>query len=79
VERAERGVPRTGELSAGARGYTLALTVHDVVYGRVVNERRFSAAAATDPDFRMAVHAVSDEVVRWTLNQPGSAATRASS
>jgi TolB protein len=65
-----------GELTAGARGYTLAVTVHDVVYGRVVNDRRFSLPPATDTDFRMAVHAISDEVVRWTLNQQGSAATR---
>jgi TolB protein len=65
-----------GELAPRASGYDLALTVHDVVYGRVVNERRFPLPAATDPNFRMAVHAVSDEIVRWTLNQPGSAATR---
>jgi TolB protein len=65
-----------GELIAGARGYTLALAVHDVVYGRLVAERRLSLPALTDADFRMAVHAVADEVVRLTLNQPGSAATR---
>lgn len=65
-----------GELTAGSRGYDLSLVVHDVVYGRVVNERRFVLPPATDADFRMAVHAVSDEVVRWTVNQPGSAATR---
>jgi TolB protein len=65
-----------GAVTAGNRGYTLALTVHDVVYGRVINERHFGLPAATDPDFRMAVHAVSDEIVRWTLNQQGSAATR---
>jgi TolB protein len=66
----------TGEVTASARGYTLALSVHDVVYSRVINERRFALPPAGDPDFRMAVHAVSDEVVRWTLNQQGSAATR---
>jgi TolB protein len=65
-----------GEITAGTRGYTLALTVHDVVYGRAINARQFGLPAATDPDFRMAVHAISDEIVRWTLNQQGSAATR---
>ena len=65
-----------GDVQASAAGYTLSLAVHDVVYGRVVSERRFMLPPATDPDFRMAVHAISDEVVRWTLNQPGSAATR---
>jgi TolB protein len=66
----------TGEVTASARGYTLALAVYDVVYSRVINERRFALPPAGDPDFRMAVHAVSDEIVRWTLNQQGSAATR---
>jgi TolB protein len=65
-----------GELSSTARGYTLSLVVHDIVYARVVNERRFALPPVADPDFRMAVHAVADEVVRWTLNQPGKAATR---
>jgi TolB protein len=65
-----------GEVVPGTRGYTLRLVVHDVVYGRTINERQFSIPALTDPDFRMAVHAVSDEIVRWTLNQQGSAATR---
>jgi TolB protein len=65
-----------GELTSTARGLTLTLAVHDVVYARLVQERRFSLPPASDPDFRMAVHAVSDEIVRWTLNQPGKAATR---
>jgi TolB protein len=65
-----------GEVAATTRGYTLSLVVHDVVYTRLVQERRFSLPPATDPDFRMAVHAVSDEIVRWTLNQQGKAATR---
>jgi TolB protein len=65
-----------GEVTAGARGYTLNVAVHDILYTRLVQERRFALPPATDPDFRMAVHAVSDEIVRWTLNQQGSAATR---
>lgn len=65
-----------GELAASQRGYTLTVAAHDVVYGRLVNERRFSLPAMTDQDFRMAVHAVADELVRWTLNAQGSAATR---
>jgi TolB protein len=65
-----------GEVAAGPRGFTLSLAVHDVVYGRLVNERRFTLPPASDADFRMAVHAISDEIVRWTLNAQGSAATR---
>jgi TolB protein len=66
----------TGEVTASARGYTLTIAVHDVVYSRLEQERRFALPMATDADFRMAVHAISDEVVRWAVNQPGSAATR---
>jgi TolB protein len=65
-----------GELTPAARGYTLQLAAHDVVYSRLINQRAFALPSATDPDFRMAVHAVADEIVRWTLNQPGAAATR---
>jgi TolB protein len=65
-----------GEVAPSARGYTLSVAVHDVVFSRLVQERRFLLPATTDADFRMAVHAISDEIVRWSLNQPGSAATR---
>jgi TolB protein len=65
-----------GELTPGTRGYTLTIAVHDVVYSRLINERRFALPTASDPDFRIAVHAVADEVVRWSLNAQGSAATR---
>jgi TolB protein len=66
----------TGDLTATARGYELALAVHDVVYRRLLHEGRYLLPAISDPDFRMAVHAVSDEVVLRSLNLPGSAATR---
>jgi TolB protein len=66
----------TGELTPTAAGYDLALAVHDVVYRRLAHEGRYQLPAAADPDFRMAVHAVSDEIVRRSLNVPGSAATR---
>jgi TolB protein len=66
----------TGEIAATTDGYDIALTVHDVVYARVVHEARYRLPAATSSAFRMAVHALSDEVVRSTTNSPGSAATR---
>lgn len=66
----------TGDITPTTRGYELALAIHDVVYQRVLHEARYSIPAATGPDFRMAMHAISDEVVRRTLNLPGSAATR---
>jgi TolB protein len=65
-----------GEVTPSERGYVLAVTVHDIVYGRVLNQQRYAVPAATEPDFRMAVHAVADEVVRWIAQTPGIAATR---
>lgn len=66
----------TGEVMPTARGYDVALVVHDVVYRRKLLEERYAIPAGADPDFRMAVHALSDEVVRRTVNVPGSAASR---
>ncbi|HUF50836.1 MAG TPA: hypothetical protein VMN60_08390 [Longimicrobiales bacterium] len=66
----------TGDVTPTTRGYELRVTIHDVPWGRVVNDARFALPAATAPDFRMAVHAVSDDVVQRTVNAPGIAATR---
>jgi TolB protein len=66
----------TGEIVATAEGYEVALTVHDIVYARVVLAARYRLPPATSAAFRMAVHALSDEVVRSALSSPGSAATR---
>lgn len=67
----------TGEVEAlGEGGYLLRVTLHDVVYGTVRQEQGFTLPTTTAPDFRMAVHAVADEVVRWATGQPGMAATR---
>lgn len=65
-----------GEVEAAEGGYGLRLAVHDVVYGKVHQEQYFTLPATTAPDFRMAVHAVADEVVRWITGQPGYAASR---
>ena len=66
----------TGELSVSGAGYDLALELHDVVYTNVKQSARFTLPQATSPEFRMAVHTVSDEIVRWISNQPGMAASR---
>ena len=66
----------TGSVAPAADGYDVSLTVHDVVYARVVHDGRYVLPAATNPAFRMAVHALSDQVVQSALNSPGSAATR---
>ena len=66
----------TGSLQPTDGGFGLRLALHDVVYGSVKEIRQFQLPPQGDPDFRMAVHAVSDEVVRWATGEPGIAASR---
>ena len=61
---------------ADAGGYRLRLALHDVVYGSVKEIRLFELPSMDAADFRMAVHAAADEVVRWATGEPGMAATR---
>jgi TolB protein len=65
-----------GEVTALPQGFQLRVTVHDVVYGTVRQTRSFALPLASSPDFRLAVHVASDEIVRWITNQPGMAASR---
>jgi TolB protein len=66
----------TGSLEETGSGYGLRLALHDVVYGNIKEIRQFALPSASDPDFRLAVHAAADEVVRWATGEPGVAATR---
>jgi TolB protein len=66
----------TGEVDVADGGLRLRLMLHDVVYGSVREVHSFPLPAPEDAGFRMAVHAASDEVVRWVTGQPGFAATR---
>jgi hypothetical protein len=54
----------TGNVAAAADGLRAHAGVHDVVYTRLLHEGRYASAAGDGPDFRMAVHALSDEVVQ---------------
>ena len=63
-------------LSPSASGYTLQLDLHDVVYGNKKHSATYPLPSANAPGFRMAVHKISDEIVKNITNQPGSAATR---
>jgi len=66
-----------GALQPGPAGGTmLRLVLHDAVYGTVKGDRTFVLPARGDPNFRMAVHAASDEVVFWATGDPGAAASR---
>ncbi len=67
----------TGSVEPGSGGgYSLRVALHDVVYGSVKEIRQFALPPLDDTGFRMAVHAVSDELVRWATGEPGMAATR---
>jgi TolB protein len=66
----------TGRLEGAGEGYVLLIELHDVVYASVREQGRFRVPSYADPDFRMAVHRASDEVVRWATGDPGMAASR---
>jgi TolB protein len=66
----------TGSIQRSGSGYGLRAALHDVVYGSVQEIRLFELPSMDDPGFRMAVHGVSDELVRWATGEPGIAATR---
>jgi len=60
----------------GTQGFIVVLELHDVLYGQVKEEGRFPIPDPSDPGFRMAVHEISDQIVRWTFDEPGMAASR---
>ena len=57
-------------------GYQLRVDVHDIVYGTLKGSAVHQLPATSSPDFRLAIHAASDEIVRLLTGQPGIAATR---
>lgn len=65
-----------GTLRPAGDGLTLRLVLHDAVYDRLKADQTFTLPAANDPNFRMAVHAAADEVVRAATGDPGLAASR---
>ena len=67
---AEYGV----DVRSDAAGVVVRL--HDIGAGTVRQQQPFALPAQSAPGFRMAVHRVSDEVVRWVTGTPGVAATR---
>jgi len=66
----------TGSVERADDGLLLRVQLHDVVYNRVRQNQAFTLPAANSPDFRMAVHAAADEVVRWATGVKGMAASR---
>lgn len=59
-----------------AEGARLNVRLHSIGSGSVRQQQAFVVPALAAPDFRMAVHQVSDELVRWVTGTPGVAATR---
>ena len=66
----------SSQVSGSASAPVLRVSLHDVVFGELKEVKAFSLPAAGSSGFRMAVHRVSDEVVRWATSEPGMAATR---
>lgn len=66
----------TAQVEGAGDGYVLIVELHDVIYGQAKERGRFRLPDPSDDDFRMAVHRISDEVVRWATGDPGMAATR---
>jgi TolB protein len=64
------------ELS-GSEGFpVLRVSLHDVVFGELKEVQAFALPRPGSDEFRMAVHRVADEIVRWATGDPGIAATR---
>ncbi|MBK5098153.1 MAG: PD40 domain-containing protein [Gemmatimonadetes bacterium] len=66
----------SSQVSGSASAPVLRVSLHDVVFGELKEVKAFSLPAAGSSGFRMAVHRVSDEVVRWATAETGMAATR---
>lgn len=54
----------------------ILVRLHDLAAGKVRNQGTYGLPPAGDGDFRLAVHRVSDEIVRWAAGTPGYAASR---
>ena len=72
--RTQFGADHAVEL-IGAPGGVL-VRLHDLAAGRVRNQQTFVLPSAGAPGFRLAVHRVSDEIVRWAAGTEGYAASR---
>lgn len=59
-----------------ASGPQVTVLLHDVRSGAVRQQQAYALPGPEAADFRMAVHRISDEVVRWITGTPGAAASR---
>ncbi|MBI4520417.1 MAG: PD40 domain-containing protein [Gemmatimonadetes bacterium] len=67
----------TGEVRSENDGFVVDLQLHDVLFGEPNKQvGRFAVPPSEARGFRMAVHTVADEIVRWIFAEPGMAASR---
>jgi TolB protein len=66
----------TGDVAPASGGYLFHVVLYDVVYGTAKQAQTYTLPAATAPEFRMAVHRVSDDIVKWATGQQGMAASQ---
>ena len=66
----------TGQVEGLGSRFVLVLELHDVVFSEMKERARFALPHPEAEDFRMAIHAISDDVVRWITGEPGMAASR---
>jgi len=72
--RTQFGADHAVEIVPAGSGVTVRL--HDLAAGRVRNQTTASLPPPGDAGFRMAVHRLSDEIVRWAAGTDGYAASR---
>lgn len=73
---AQLGAAAVLELSEKMGG-VVSVTVHEVGAARVMQQKDFALdGAPLSPEWRLALHAVSDEIERWVTGVPGIAASR---
>ncbi|MEP6688048.1 MAG: hypothetical protein ABJC36_06840 [Gemmatimonadales bacterium] len=62
------------ELTESAGAVTARL--HDLNAASVRNQQSFTMPPASDPNYRLEIHRLADEVARWAIGTPGIAASR---
>lgn len=72
--RRQFGADQAVELLGAPGGVMVRL--HDLAAARIRNQQTFAIPPAGAPGFRLAVHRISDEVVRWAAGSEGYAASR---
>ncbi|MYI07394.1 MAG: hypothetical protein F4059_08805 [Gemmatimonadetes bacterium] len=66
----------TGRVERVAGARFLSVELHDIVTADLRARTRVPLPPPEDPEFRMAVHRISDEVVAWVTGEQGMAASR---